>query len=111
MDFSVTSNLEYTPAEEQLLANVSLKASLEFCQQCGECVPSCPHNVDIPTLMRTHMYARQYRNSYQARVTLAEVPKGSGLDVCRSCTSCRASCANTVNIARKISELKTVQLA
>ena len=28
-----------------------------------------------------------------------------------SCTSCRASCANTVNIARKISELKTVQFA
>ena len=101
----------YTPEEKQFLADKSLKASLEFCQQCGECVPSCPYHVDIPTLMRTHMYARQYGNSYQARVTLAEVPKGSGLDVCRSCTSCRASCTNTVNIARKISELKTIQLA
>jgi len=57
------------------------------------------------------MYARQYGNSYQARVTLAEVPEGTGLDVCHSCASCRAACANTVNIARKISELKTIQLA
>jgi predicted aldo/keto reductase-like oxidoreductase len=111
MDFSVTSNLEYTPAEEQLLANVSLKASLEFCQQCGECVPSCPHNVDIPTLMRTHMYAKQYGNSYQARATLAEVPEESGLEVCRACPSCSAACANTVNIAPKISELKAVRFA
>ena len=111
LDFSVASNLGFTPDEQQFLGDKALKASLEFCQQCGECVPSCPHRVDIPTLMRTHMYAMQYGNAYQAQATLADVPPESGLDVCRSCTSCRASCANTVNIARKISELKTVQLA
>jgi succinate dehydrogenase/fumarate reductase-like Fe-S protein len=53
----------------------------------------------------------QYENSYQARVTLAEVPRENGLDVCRACPSCSAACANTVNIVRKISELKTVQFA
>ena len=111
LDFSVASNLGFTPDEQQFLGDKALKASLEFCQQCGECVPSCPHRVDIPTLMRTHMYAMQYGNAYQAQATLADVPPESGLDVCRSCTGCRASCANTVNIVRKISELKTVQFA
>jgi len=111
LDFSVTANLNYAPEEKQFLTDKSVKASLEFCQQCGECVPSCPYHVDIPTLMRTHMYARQYGNSYQARVTLAEVPEENGLDVCRACPSCSAACADTVNIARKISELKTVQFA
>jgi len=111
LDFSVTANLNYAPEEKQFLTDKSVKASLEFCQQCGECVPSCPHHVDIPTLMRTHMYAMQYGNAYQAQATLADVPPESGLDVCRACPSCRAACADTVNIARKISELKTIQLA
>ena len=111
LDYAVASNLSLTPKEQQFLADKAVKASLEFCQQCGECVPSCPHRVDIPTLMRTHMYAREYGNSYQAQVTLAEVPKESGLDVCHSCTRCQASCTQTVNVARKISELKSIQLA
>jgi predicted aldo/keto reductase-like oxidoreductase len=110
-DFPVASNLGYTPEERQFLADKSVKARLEFCQQCGECVPTCPKQVDIPTLMRTHMYARQYGNSYQARFTLAQVPEDRGLDVCRACPVCTASCAQTVNIARKIGELKTVQFA
>jgi uncharacterized protein len=111
LDFSVASNLEYTPEERQFLGDKALKASLEFCQQCGECVPTCPRRVEIPTLMRTHMYARQYGNSYQARFTLAQVPEERGLDMCRACPICTASCAQTVNIARKINELKTLQLA
>jgi uncharacterized protein len=111
LDFSVIANLECTPEEKQFLADKRLKASLEFCQQCGACVPTCPKRVDIPALMRTHMYARQYGNSYQARFTLAQVPEERGLDVCRACPTCTASCAHTVNIARKMSDLKTMQLA
>ena len=110
-DFSVASNLELTPEEKKYLADKDLKARLEFCQQCGECVASCPRKVDIPTLMRTHMYALQYGNTYQAKATLAEMPKENGLEVCRSCTACRAACVNTVNIARKIRALKTIQFA
>jgi predicted aldo/keto reductase-like oxidoreductase len=111
LDFSVASNLAFTPDEQQFLSDKALQASLEFCQQCGECVPSCPHRVDIPTLMRTHMYAMQYGNADQAQATLADVPRESGLDVCRTCATCGASCAHTVNIPRKIHELKAVQFA
>lgn len=106
-DMTVASNLGLTEQEREFLSNNALKASLEFCQQCGECVGTCPKRVEIPALMRTHMYAFQYANLDRARFTLAEVPQGAGLDVCRLCPECHASCANTVNIQRKIDELKT----
>jgi predicted aldo/keto reductase-like oxidoreductase len=106
-DMTVASSLELTEKEREFLSNNALKASLEFCQQCGECVGTCPKRVEIPALMRTHMYAFQYSNLDQARFTLAEVPQGVGLDVCRLCPECSASCVNTVNIQRKVDELKT----
>jgi uncharacterized protein len=109
LNFAVASNLKYTVKERQFLTDKNLKASLEFCQQCGKCLASCPYHVDIPTLMRAYMYALQYGNNQQAQVTLAAVPKENGLDICRTCASCRAACANTVNITRKINALKTIQ--
>jgi len=104
-DIPVASHLEFTPEEQRFISNNAIRASLEFCQQCGRCVPSCPYHVDIPALMRTHMYAFQYKNSDQARLALAEVPAHAGLDACRSCADCSAACAHTVNIRRKVDEL------
>jgi hypothetical protein len=57
------------------------------------------------------MYAVQYRNVGTARHLLAKSEVGRGLDACRSCTSCQAHCRNTVQIARKIAQLKELQLA
>jgi heterodisulfide reductase subunit C len=106
----VASNLTFTADERQFISDNAIKASLEFCQQCGDCVASCPNRVDIPTLMRSHMYAFQYHNLHHARFTLAEVPKGAGLDVCNSCTTCTATCSYTVNINRKIEALRTIHM-
>jgi hypothetical protein len=110
-DIPVASNLAYTAEERQFLANNALKASLEFCQQCGECRPSCPHGADIPTLMRSHMYALQYRNLDQARFALATVPAHAGLDACRACPTCSAACSHDVNIPRKVRELVNLPAA
>lgn len=62
-----------------------------FCQQCGRCRAQCPAGVDIPTLMRSYMYAFGHRKPFKARETLtswspADVP-------CRSCDPCRVHCA------------------
>ena len=81
---------------------------MEFCRQCRKCVASCPHKADIPNLMRTHMYAAQYANFGLARHTLDEIPRAHGLLNCSSCASCVARCANSVNIGRKIDELKLI---
>jgi len=110
-DFSVIRNLAYTEAEKNFLANKVFVAQAEFCQQCGQCREDCPKRVDIPSLMRSHMYAVQYRNVSMARQLLAESKVGRGLDACRDCESCQVRCRNTVQIARKIVQLKKLQLA
>jgi predicted aldo/keto reductase-like oxidoreductase len=110
-DFTVVRNLAYTDAEKKFLADKTFTAKAEFCQQCGQCREDCPQRVDIPALMRSHMYAVQYRNVSMARHLLAKCEVGKGLDACRACHSCQAHCRNTVQIARKIAQLKELQLA
>jgi predicted aldo/keto reductase-like oxidoreductase len=107
-DFSIASNLEYTPEERRLLDDNEIILGLGFCRQCRQCLASCPYNTDIPTLMRTHMYAAQYGDFYLARETLKGIPEQNSLKICQSCDTCRAQCANSVDIARKIAELKQI---
>lgn len=105
-DFSVAGNLNYSAEERDFLSDKNAAADAEFCKQCGQCRPDCPLQVDIPQLMRSHMYAVQYSNRSLAGDTLAAVAAGKGLDACSGCESCQASCRNSVNIARKIEQLK-----
>jgi succinate dehydrogenase/fumarate reductase-like Fe-S protein len=77
----------------------------QFCQQCGQCQTDCPYGVEIPTLMRSHMYAVQYANLDMARSTLACLDTGKGLASCTSCGACKAVCRNDVNIGGNISRL------
>jgi predicted aldo/keto reductase-like oxidoreductase len=97
--------LEYTTDEKAFLGDKALLAEAQFCQQCGQCQPDCPHGVDIPTLMRSHMYAVQYANMDLARSTLACLETSRGMTACASCASCKAVCRNDVNIAAKITDL------
>jgi len=111
-DFSVARNLAYTHEEEMFLADKTFAATAEFCQQCGECRKDCPNQVDIPVLMRSHMYAVQYRNIGMAREMLAAAAApGRGLEACGACESCPVTCRNTVQIGRKIAQLKAQPLS
>jgi len=105
-DFSVARNLAYTREEERFLTDKTFAANAEFCRQCGECKQACPKQVDIPVLMRSHMYAVQYRNIGMARQMLASAAPGRGLEACAACESCPVTCRNAVQIARKIAQLK-----
>ena len=105
-DFSVARNLEYTPDEKEFLSDNSITLSMGFCRQCRQCVPTCPKGADVPTLMRTHMYAAQYANFHHARAVLDDIPKSMGIQACGSCAQCIARCAHAVDIHRRIGELK-----
>lgn len=106
-DVSVAHNLEYTDEEREFLNDRKVKEAFKsYCQQCSQCILSCPKQVEIPTLMRTHMYAFCYAKTYQARDILLEIPKGKGLDACLSCGSCQAKCTNEVDIEKRINDLK-----
>ncbi len=106
--FAVASGLEYTSEEKAWLADKNLKLALDYCRQCGSCTGTCPKGVDIPTLMRTHMYAANYTNFDQARRTLEEIPAEAGLKNCAGCSSCSARCAGNVKIDARIEELKLI---
>jgi len=107
-DFSVAYDLEYTSEEKAYLQDRNTKLSMGYCRQCQQCIPSCPYGVDIPTLMRTHMYATCYTNFYQARDTINEIPEAQGLNVCASCASCVATCAHRIDIRKRIEELTLI---
>jgi predicted aldo/keto reductase-like oxidoreductase len=105
-DWSVVYDLEYTKPEQDFLADKTWITQVQFCRQCSECLPSCPRNAEIPSLMRSCMYAVRYGNESHARDTLAGILPGRGLDACRDCTVCTARCRNTVNIPRNIAHLR-----
>ena len=107
-NFALANDITYTDEESRFLSDNNLTLGMEFCRQCKKCLTSCPRKVDIPNLMRTHMYAAQYGNFELARYTLNEIPSQHNLQVCGSCDTCAAKCANSVNIGRKIDELKLI---
>lgn len=111
LDWSVVSDLSYTDEERTFLAQGDRLGSLPFCQQCRECLPTCPKGVDVPTLMRTYMYAAQYANFTHARMTLDDIPAGQSIFACGSCAECTARCSNAVDIAGRISALRSMYVA
>jgi aryl-alcohol dehydrogenase-like predicted oxidoreductase len=104
---SVAYDLAYSKEEMNILADKKVVAEMEFCHQCYQCLPTCPKGAEVPTLMRSHMYAMQYYpGTGHPHEALATIPVGRGLDACSNCDSCTASCAWTVNIPRKIKQLQ-----
>ena len=109
--YSVARTLKYTNEEKAYLSDEKLKADLGFCQQCRQCVPTCPKGVDVPALMRAHMYDWQYGNRELASITLADLAPRSGLAACRDCAQCVVRCVNRLDVAARIGELGSAALA
>ncbi len=107
-DFDIAYNLEFNEKEKCLLGECKLKVGMGYCRQCDLCLGDCPAGVDVPTLMRTHMYAAQYANFHHARATLDEIEAGRGLDRCSGCGACTVRCPHLVDVAAKIEELKLI---
>jgi predicted aldo/keto reductase-like oxidoreductase len=101
-NFSIMANLDLSEGEERELKLASLLPGTYFCQSCRECIPTCPEQVEIPTLMRASMYAEAYGNTVQAEETIATVPEERGLRICADCTSCQARCRRDLPIADRL---------
>ena len=103
-DLSVMEDLEFTPAEARDLEDVerSAQAGL-FCQQCGHCRPQCPLEVEIPTLMRAHMYAVGHAQPNKAKAVLRGFSPG---DIgCFDCRHCTVQCALGLDIQPRALEM------
>lgn len=105
MNVKVMSDLALTEKEQRDLQMAAAMKGTLYCMNCRSCVPTCPNSVEIPKLMRSYMYAAGYGNYIQARMTIAELPAKQGLDVCRDCSVCTASCRRDINIGSRIKSL------
>lgn len=109
-NLAMIKNLKMTDKEKNDL-NLALNDNEPglYCQQCKKCIPQCPNNIDIPTIMRSYMYAYGYKNSSQAWHTLAAA--GTEGNPCENCESCNVKCASRFDIRNRIldiSRLKSV---
>lgn len=74
-----------------------------YCHQCRECLPHCPFDLDIPTLMRSYMYAYGYRNLRHALYTLNTVDLPS--KPCDTCDKCSVDCIVGFDVKHKIQDI------
>jgi predicted aldo/keto reductase-like oxidoreductase len=109
-NIDLMQNLQLTEEEKkdliQPLASISHGI---YCQQCGECIGQCPKSLDIPTIMRSYMYAYGYKNLKHAQETLqlSEISDTA----CTSCETCKVKCTSGFDIKGKIADiirLKTI---
>lgn len=100
----MVKNPEFTEEDkkELKLADAARKSGM-FCLQCRECEGQCRHNLDIPTLMRSYMYAYGYRNLHHAQQTV-EMVDLSG-NTCNQCDDCTVNCKAGFNLKSKISDI------
>ena len=74
-----------------------------YCQQCRQCIPQCPNNLDIPTIMRSYMYAYGYKNTSQAYHNLSSVDLSD--KPCENCTTCNVKCLARFDVKQKIMDI------
>jgi len=107
LDMSVMEDLTLTPKErEDLKLGKKTGMSGLYCAQCGRCRSQCRYNLDIPTMMRSYMYAYGYKNPAKAKEILLE--KNKEEITCRSCSTCAASCTIGFDVYGKIKDITRI---
>lgn len=108
LDLTVMANLALSDEEKAGLQPPKevVSAGL-YCQQCGQCVPQCPAKLDIPTLMRSYMYAYGYKNFEKARQTV-DLTDLSRL-ACNSCGTCTVNCAVGFDVKEKVLDIARIK--
>lgn len=103
-DLSIMENLELTDGEKKDL-KLGDKTAYNglYCSQCGQCMGQCAASLDIPTLMRSYMYAYGYRNPAKAKEALQLL---SPRDMtCRDCGTCGVNCTMGFDIKSKVQDI------
>lgn len=103
-DIALMADLQLTDEEKNDLKLTSENNPIGiYCQQCGKCINQCSKSLDIPTLMRSYMYAYGYKNLAHAQsnmlnANLSDVP-------CSNCKSCEVKCVMGFDIKNKILDI------
>ncbi len=103
-NLTMLQNLKMSDQELKDLKLTSLNSETGlYCHQCRKCIPQCPHNLDIPTIMRSYMYAYGYKNIAQAWHTLASAVKSGSS--CKKCEVCNVNCTAGFDVKSKILDI------
>ncbi len=108
LDLTVMEDLTLTAKEiEDLKMGEKLGMTGLYCQQCERCLPQCPKGLEIPTLMRSYMYAYGYRNMTAARQAIESLDLKS--IPCSDCTLCTVTCAQGFAVRDKIYDIARIK--
>jgi len=106
-NIEIMADLKLTEEEKRdLLPPSEELSSGMYCQQCGECLPQCPMKIDIPTIMRSYMYAYGYKNLPYAKQTILST--GLESNPCSGCKTCDVSCKMKFDIRQKICDISRI---
>jgi predicted aldo/keto reductase-like oxidoreductase len=104
LNLSVMADPALTPQEiEDLRAGESLKQTGLSCVGCSGCSGACREGLDIPTLMRSYMYAYGYRDLSLARAALA--PLTAVARPCVSCDPCAVRCRLGIDVRSRVTDI------
>ncbi len=107
MNLSVMENLTLTSLElEDLRFGEKQRLTGLYCAQCGRCRQQCRFHLDIPTVMRSYMYAYGYQKPAQAWEVLVE--KNRQDVTCRSCSTCNVSCTMGFDVPGKLQNINRI---
>jgi len=108
LDMSVMEDLTLTPKErEDLKLGQKTGMSGLYCAQCNRCRSQCRYNLDIPTLMRSYMYAYGYKNPAKAKETLQFLDL-SNLP-CDRCPTCHVQCTMGFDVRDKVIDIARIK--
>ncbi len=108
LDMSVQEDIKLSPQEKKdLKLGAAEKTASLYCQQCNSCAGQCSKGLDIPTLMRGHMYMYGYRNLEAAYSAWQEAAAGES--PCRDCESCSVRCIQKFNVKERVCSLDTIR--
>lgn len=108
LDLSVMQDLTLTEQEKiDLKLGQQISQAGLYCAQCGKCTSQCPHHLEIPTVMRSFMYAYGYKNLGQARETL--LSSGIHRLPCYDCSTCAVNCTMGFDIQKRMLNISRIK--
>lgn len=105
-NLEIVNNPDFTEEDMKELRLAGVDKNGMFCLQCRECDGQCSKNIDIPTLMRSYMYAYGYKNLQHSRQTLDMVHDSSA---CTGCDNCSVTCRAGFDVKQKIMDIERLR--
>ena len=79
-----------------------------YCRMCGECLGTCPDNVNIPDIMRFLMYADGYGELELGRDSYKSLSINERALKCIKCDYCVVQCTNKLNIKERMLQAHSI---